>query len=156
MQIVTAGPEDAAEVLQVMRSAFEEYRGRLHPDTGALSETVEDVQVAIKEGGALIAYAANEAVGAARFAVRPGYLYAERIGVTPGYRDRGVAVALMNAIEDATRSLGLAEVRLGVRASLPGNLRFYENLGYRALESKAYPEGTDFEITLSKTLVSAT
>ena len=33
------------------------------------------------------------------------------------------------------RQAGLPEIRLGVRASLPSNLRFYENLGYRAFES---------------------
>jgi ribosomal protein S18 acetylase RimI-like enzyme len=31
------------------------------------------------------------------------------------------------------RSLGLAEVRLGVRKSLPGNQAFYKRLGYRII-----------------------
>jgi hypothetical protein len=58
----------------------------------------------------------------------------------------------MAAFEEAVRTLGVPEARVGVRASLPSNLRFYENLGYRTLTSRPYPTGTDFEITLSKRL----
>jgi hypothetical protein len=35
-----------------MRLAFEEYRGRLVPPSGALTETIEDVRTAISGGGA--------------------------------------------------------------------------------------------------------
>jgi hypothetical protein len=64
----------------------------------------------------------------------------------------GVAVVLMAAFEEGVRALGVHEAHVGVRASLPSNLRFYENLGYRALASRPYPTGTDFEITLRKVL----
>jgi hypothetical protein len=59
----------------------------------------------------------------------------------------------MTAFEEAVQALGVPEARVGVRASLPSNLRFYENLGYRALASRPYPTGTDFEITLRKSLI---
>jgi ribosomal protein S18 acetylase RimI-like enzyme len=72
--------------------------------------------------------------------------------VLPEQRGKGVAVALMAAFEAAVRALGVREVRVGVRASLPSNLRFYENLGYRAMKSRPYATGTDFEITLRKGL----
>jgi hypothetical protein len=58
----------------------------------------------------------------------------------------------MAAFEKAGRILGVPETRVGVRASLPSNLRFYEHLGYRALASRPYPRGTDVEITLHKRL----
>lgn len=45
------GVEQAHEVLRIMRLAFEEYRGRLVPPSGALTETVEDVRTAISGGG---------------------------------------------------------------------------------------------------------
>jgi ribosomal protein S18 acetylase RimI-like enzyme len=72
--------------------------------------------------------------------------------VLPEYRGRRVAVALMTALEEAVQALGVPEARVGVRGSLPSNLRFYENLGYRAMASRPYPTGTDFEITLRKSL----
>jgi GNAT superfamily N-acetyltransferase len=144
------GVEQASEVLRIMRLAFEEYRGRFVPPSGALAETAEDVRTAICGGGAFLAFAGDAAVGSARYRLFPDHAYAERVAVLPEHRGKGVAVALMAAFEEAVRALGVHEARVGVRASLPSNLRFYENLGYRALASRPYPTGTDFEITLRK------
>jgi hypothetical protein len=58
----------------------------------------------------------------------------------------------MAAFEEAVQALGVLEARVGVRASLPSNRRFYERLGYRALTSRPYPTGTDVDSTLSKSL----
>jgi hypothetical protein len=58
----------------------------------------------------------------------------------------------VKTFEEAVRALGVHEARVCVRSSLPSNLRFYEDLGYRALASRPYPTGTDFEITLRKVL----
>lgn len=73
----------------------------------------------------------------------------------PGFRGRGVAGALMAAVEMAARSRGLSSVRVGGRASLPSNLRLYERLGYRVLSSRPYPAGSDVDITLVKDLSPA-
>jgi ribosomal protein S18 acetylase RimI-like enzyme len=148
------GVEQASEVHRLMQLAFEEYRGRLVPPSGALTETIDDVRAAINSGGAFLAFAGEVAVGSARYRLFPDHAYAERIAVLPAHRGRGIAVALMAAFEEAIRVLRVPEARVGVRVSLPSNLRFYENLGYRALSSRPYPTGTDFEITLSKRLVA--
>jgi GNAT superfamily N-acetyltransferase len=150
--IRSVGVEQASEVRRIMRLAFEGYRDRLVPPCGALTETLAEVRTAIRGGGAFLAFAADVAVGSARYRLCPDHAYAERVAVLPGHRGKGVAVALMAAFEEAVRALGLPEARVGVRASLPSNLRFYENLGYRALVARPYPTGTDFEITLSKRL----
>ena len=70
----------------------------------------------------------------------------------PAYRGKGVAGALMAAIEASARAHGVAEVRVGVRGSLPANRRLYEKLGYRVLSSRPYETGTDVDMTLSKEL----
>jgi ribosomal protein S18 acetylase RimI-like enzyme len=150
--IQSVGVEQASAVLRIMRLAFEEYRDHLVPPSGALMETIDEVCTAIRGGGALLAFAGDVAVGSVRDRLFPDHGYAERVAVLPNYRGRGVAVALMAAFEEAVRALGVPEARVGVRASLPSNLRFYENLGYRALVSRPYPTGTDVEITLSKRL----
>jgi ribosomal protein S18 acetylase RimI-like enzyme len=152
MTIRPVGVEQASEVHRLMQLAFEEYRGRLVPPSGALTETIDDVRAAINSRGAFLAFAGEVAVGSARYRLFPDHAYAERIAVLPAHRGRGIAVALMAAFEEAVQTLGVPEARVGVRASLPSNLRFYENLGYRALASRPYPTGTDFEITLSKRL----
>jgi GNAT superfamily N-acetyltransferase len=150
--IRSVGVEQASEVRRIMRVAFEGYRDRLVPPSGALTETLEEVCTAIRGGGAFLAFAGDVAVGSARYRLFPDHAYAERVAVLPEHRGKGVAVALMAAFEEAVRALQLPEARVGVRASLPSNLRFYENLGYRALVLRPYPTGTDFEITLSKRL----
>jgi GNAT superfamily N-acetyltransferase len=152
--IHSVGVEQASEVRRIMRLAFEEDRNYLVPPSGALTETVEEVREAIKGGGAFLAFAGDVAVGSARYRLFPDHAYAERVAVLREHRGKGVAVALMAAFENAVRALGVPAARVGVRASLPSNLRFYENLGYRALVSQPYPTGPDFDITLSKSLAA--
>jgi ribosomal protein S18 acetylase RimI-like enzyme len=146
----SAGIDEAHAVLSIMQVAFEEYGGRLAPPSGALSETIDDVCAAISRGGALLAFSSDVAVGSARFRLSPGY--AGRVAVLPAYRGKGVAGALMAAIEASARARGVAEVRVGVRGSLPADRRLYEKLGYRVLCSRPYETGTDVDITLSKEL----
>ena len=150
VRIEPAGADGAAEVLLAMQRGFEEYRGSLQPPSSALDETLDDVRAAIARGGAFVARDGPTVVGSARYQFRPGYTYAERVAVDPAYRGRGVGAALMQAIERAARAAGYTEVRIGVRASRPGNLRFYEELGYRTQASRPHPRGPDFDMTLSK------
>lgn len=154
-RIEAAGAEHADLVRDAMRRAFEEYGGTLNPPSSALDETIEDVRAAMARGGAFVAREGEAIVGSARYQLRPGHVYAERVAVDPAYRGRGVGAALMRAIEGAARAAGYAEVQIGVRASLPGNLRFYESLGYRTRAARPHPRGPDYEMTLSKDLGTA-
>jgi PPOX class probable F420-dependent enzyme len=154
-RIEAAGAEHADLVRDAMRRAFEEYGGTLNPPSSALDETIEDVRAAMARGGAFVAREGEAIVGSARYQLRPGHVYAERVAVDPAYRGRGVGAALMRAIEGAARAAGYAEVQIGVRASLPGNLRFYEDLGYRTRAARPHPRGPDYEMTLSKYLGTA-
>ena len=148
------GLDEAEKVMQVMRLAFEEYRGKLYPESGALRETLEDVRSGIASGGALLAFVDEAIAGSARYRVFPGHLYGERIGVLPAYRGRGIAAALTQAIEASARERGVPQVHVKVRAAIPSNLRLYEKLGYRILVSEPYPVGTDVQITLARNLTA--
>jgi hypothetical protein len=57
-----AGVEQVIEVRRIMQLAFEEYRGRLVPPSGALTETVEEVRTVISHGGAFLAFVGDVAV----------------------------------------------------------------------------------------------
>ena len=149
-RIEIVGPDRAEDVLAATRAAFAEYAGVLDPPSGATTESLDEVRAGIAEGGALLAWIDGMVVGTGRWRTRDGFLYAERVGVLPELRGRGVGVLLMRAIEDAARVAGLAEVRLATRAALWRNLRFYEGLGYRTISSRRHPRGPDYEITLSK------
>ena len=135
-----------------MRLSFEEYRGKLYPESGALRESLEDVRAGILSGGAFLAFVGEQIAGSARFRVYPGHVYGERIGVLPAYRGKGIAAALTKAIETTAAARNIRHVRVQVRASIPSNLQLYEKLGYRFLESIPYPVGTDVSIALGKNL----
>jgi GNAT superfamily N-acetyltransferase len=152
IRIEAVGVQQADEVYRIMQLAFEQYRDRLTPPSGALVEIVEDVRLAIESGGAWLAFDGDQAVGCARYRFFPEYAYVGRLAVLPEYRGKGIATALMQTFETLAKQAGMAEARLGVRACLAENLRFYENLGYRALSARAYPEGGDVGITLNKRL----
>jgi PPOX class probable F420-dependent enzyme len=152
VSIDAAGVDDAGLVLAAMRRGFEQYRGSLEPPSSALDETEDDVRAAMARGGAFVARDGGVVVGSARYQFRGDHTYAERVAVDPGHRGRGIGASLMRAIEDAARAAGHAEVQIGVRASLPANLRFYEELGYRVRASRRHPRGPDYDMTLTKDL----
>jgi len=154
LRIQAAAIEEAEQVFAAMRLAFEEYRGKLYPESGALRETLEDVRSGIASGGAFLAFVDDAIAGSARYRTFPGHVYGERIGVLPAYRGRGIAAALTKAIEARASERGVSLVQVKVRASIPSNLRVYEKLGYRVLDSKPYPIGTDAEITLARDLTT--
>jgi GNAT superfamily N-acetyltransferase len=135
-----------------MRLAFEEYRGELYPESGALGETLDDVRCGIASGGAFLAFVGEAAAGSARYRVFPDHVYGERIGVLPAYRGRGISAALTKAIEASAGARGIPQVRVKVRACIPSNFRLYPRLGYRMVDAEPYPIGTDVQITLVKDL----
>jgi ribosomal protein S18 acetylase RimI-like enzyme len=147
-----AGLEEADTVMQLMRLAFDEYRGRLYPESGALGETLDDVRSGIASGGAFLALVDKAIAGSARYRVFSDHIYGERIGVLPAYRGLGIAAALTKAIESTAGARGVPQVQVKVRKSIPSNLRVYEKLGYRVVGFEPYAIGTDVQITLAKNL----
>ena len=147
--IVRVGPDDADEFVSVMRPAFESLRGRLDPPSGSHTETLDSIRASLAAGGGFLARIGDEVVGCARWRPEPDHLYAGRVGVLPEFRGRGIAAALMHAIEDVARQRGLPQVRVEVREPLADNLRFYERLGYRRLSVSQHPRGPDRVVLLA-------
>jgi GNAT superfamily N-acetyltransferase len=129
---------------RLTQEAFAEYRGRLDPPSGAFDESAMDVMRALEDGGALFAYVGDEAVGAARYRPTPDHLYVGRVSVLPAWRGRGIAVALMLALEQYAPKLRLKAIELGVRESLPSNVKLYEKLGYAVIRREPHPRNPDF------------
>ncbi len=57
----------------------------------------------------------------------------------PAYQRLGIGKALMAWVHDYARAAGYPEVRVGVRRQLPGNLRFYQQVGYRVIAEHRHP-----------------
>jgi GNAT superfamily N-acetyltransferase len=114
--------------------------GSLDPPSGALQETLHQVQADLRPelrpgtrgAGAALALLDGRAVGCLRWEVMPaGDFHVRRLAVEPVAQGRGVGGALMAWAEREAAARGCAAVTLGVRVALPGNLAFYTKLGYQ-------------------------
>jgi ribosomal protein S18 acetylase RimI-like enzyme len=133
-----------------MRAAFAEYSGALPVESGAHAETLEDVRAAIGEGGAILAFDGDQAVGSARFRPDGDDLYVARVSVVPAWRRRGVASAMMRFLEGVAAAYGKQAIRIGVRDSLPSNVGLYQSLGYELVSINPHPRGPDKVWTMRK------
>jgi ribosomal protein S18 acetylase RimI-like enzyme len=152
MQIRHARIEDAEAVQEIVRAAFEEYHGALPVSVSALDESVEDVRKAISSGQVLLALEGARALGTVRYEVRPDLLYVGRLAVLPSDRKRGVGAALMAHVERLAPSLERTRIQLATRQSIPGNIAFYERLGYKVVERVPHPRGPDTVVWFEKEL----
>lgn len=135
-----AAPADAQLVLDLIQTAFAEYRGRLKPDSSAYGETPEGIAAQlVGRQGAVIAERNGVAVGCVLFSEKGEDLYFGRLSVLPDHRRSGVAEALVAAIEDEARARGASGVLLGVRIALTGNQRLFTRLGYVEISRDAHP-----------------
>jgi ribosomal protein S18 acetylase RimI-like enzyme len=123
--------DDAPMLAALLRAAFEEYRGRLDPPSGALAETEASIRSKLTAAAALIAEVDGMVAGCVFVERQPGRLYLSRLSVLPAHRRRGVGRALIAAVEALARALGLPCVRLDVRLALTQQRAYYDRLGYR-------------------------
>jgi ribosomal protein S18 acetylase RimI-like enzyme len=152
VRFTQATREDAARVHAITQAAYAEYRGVLDPPSGVDRECIADVERALDEGGAVLAWIGDTAVGTVRLQHAADHLAVERLAVIPTARGQGIARALLAYLEDLARQSHLPEVRLGVRLSLPRNVDLYQGLGYQIRSVHPYPEGTDTWTLLAKSV----
>lgn len=135
-----ATPADARLVLDMIQTAFAEYRGRLKPDSSAYGETPEGIAgQLVGRQGAMIAERDGAAVGCVLYRDEGEDLYFGRLSVLPTHRRSGVAEALIAAVEAEARARGASGVLLGVRIALTGNQRLFTRLGYVEISREAHP-----------------
>lgn len=149
------GPEAAAEVHRLTQRAFGGYTW-LTPPSGAIHENEDDVRRDLEQHGGALARLDGTAVGCLRFVVEPRVLRVRRVAVDPDRQGLGIGQALMRWTETYAAGRGFAEVRLGVRAQLPQNRRFYEGLGYQVVREVPYPGTRDVHwMEMARTLTPA-
>src|SRR5262249_22010133 len=97
--------EDAVAITALIHRAFEQYRGRLSPESGALSETVESIRAAMDGGTILVAVTGERIGGCVSVRRKADFAYAARLAVDPAMRGQGVGRALVAAAEAVARRL---------------------------------------------------
>jgi ribosomal protein S18 acetylase RimI-like enzyme len=145
---------DAPALAATIAAVFEQYRGRLKPESGAFRESANGLGGELrKRAAAIVAERDGQVVGCVMTKVLQGDLYFGRLAILPPARGLGVARRLIAAVEADARARGLAGVRLGVRVVLTENQKLFASLGYVETGREAHP-GFDYptSINMRKTL----
>ena len=141
LEVRLASHEELPIVHALMLEAFEEFRDKLDPPTGALKETLADVEAAATQGGAFLAFWDGLPVGTGRYLFQGDHVYCGRLAVKPDYRGRGIAKALLDRIEQVAKEAGYPEVRLATREVMQDNVRLYTSRGYEVVEVSEHQSG---------------
>lgn len=98
---------------------------------GALSETEADVRRALESKKVLVASLQDRIVGSVRYEDLGGGIgYLSRFGVTPVLQQGGVGSALIEAVAEGCRDMGLSAVTLHTGARVTHLVSFYYRCGY--------------------------
>src|SRR4051812_6299935 len=112
--------DDASLMTDLIRTAFEDQRGKIDPPSGAHSETPEKVRAKLEQGGGFIASVDGEVAGCVVYYPEgKDYLYLGRLAVLSAFRQNGVGNALVTAVESKAQAQDYLGVSLSVRTSLP-------------------------------------
>lgn len=113
-------------------SAYEGYVMPFHIDEAALTWMQEKFDFDLD--ASRIAYQDGEPVGLVNLAVRGPDAWIGGVGVVTSARRTGVGEALMRAVHEEARSLGVERVWLEVIDSNTGARALYEKLGYEQVQ----------------------
>ncbi len=131
---------EAEAILCLTQTAFAAH-GNLDPPSGVFQETVDTVLQAMAEGTVYVAVRGADLVGVVRvraLAELPA-LYCGRLAVRASAQGQGIGTALMARVERQARAEGYPAVVVGVRVQLPGNIRFFQRLGYQVYAEHSHP-----------------
>ncbi len=139
LQVRTASEEDINQIVQLIRAAFDEYRGWLDPPSRAHEETAESIREKLSTGFAILAEIKSDVVGCVVCEPHEDFLYFGRLAVMPKFRGQGRARQLIQSVEMRARDLGCPALRLGVRAQLPDMLASYQRMGFQVIQAVSHP-----------------
>jgi GNAT superfamily N-acetyltransferase len=139
----TAHREEAERVAATVRRAFLTEAEIYGADVPPLHESAEDVRAAFDAGDVtLVAEAAGAIIGTVRGErLASGAVMARRLGVDAEWRGRGIARALMGALEAAYQEADRIEIFTGSRSTAA--LALYGSLGYEYVRTDTIAPGVD-------------
>lgn len=124
---------DIPLISSITRDAFRDYAKHVGDSIplSALQETHEDIARALLEKHVLVAEMDGQIVGSVRYEnLGGGVGYLSRFGVSPALQQGGVGSALIDAVSEGCRALGLQAVALHTGARISHLVQFYYRSGY--------------------------
>ncbi|KDO09482.1 GCN5 family acetyltransferase [Amycolatopsis mediterranei] len=127
---VTWDDPDAVRLREAQRTELDARYGSDDHEPGAVptAETVAVFLLARDAGGTAVGCGGLRLLG-------PGSGEIKRMYVEPAARGTGVAAALLRALEDHARRLGIPRLLLETGAWQPDAIRFYQREGYEPIEA---------------------
>jgi predicted N-acetyltransferase YhbS len=130
---------ESAAIADIIIEAFSVYRGWLNPQPSALLETAATIAEKLRVERCLLAEIGGVLVGCVMYKPEDVGVYLGRLAVLPSYRRRGIALALVGAVEAEARRLRAESISLEVRVALLGNQRLFTDLGFVEVARHAHP-----------------
>jgi RimJ/RimL family protein N-acetyltransferase len=136
LQIETANINDAKEILQLQRAAFES-QAKIYddPEIPPLTETLTQLKALFENHIFLKATIDGKIVGSARASINNGSCHIGRIIVSPENQNQGIGKKLLVAIEQQYPACRRFELFTGIKSAK--NIRLYEKAGYKAFKTEA-------------------
>lgn len=131
LQIRTATSEDADAILSCLASAFAAYRNEYTPK--GFADTVlsqSSLQHRMKEMQLFVAVWEGEVVGTIGCQINGKEAHLRGMAVVPDRQGKGVAVALLRAVENHLRAHHCELITLDTTLPLKRATRFYEKHGF--------------------------
>ena len=137
------GPCDAGVLAALVRDAFSDHVGLVDPPPSAARETSARIEAHLESGGRALMIVARDDPAAPLAAclfhdIGDGFHIA-RLAVSRKARRRGLALALLGAVEARARKEGLGRLVLQTRLALVSNRALFARAGYREVSFHAHP-----------------
>ena len=131
-QVRLALADDADDVAEVLRKAFEPHRPKYTSAAFAATTPAPDVvRERLLEGPVWVAARAGAILGTVSVVARGSALYLRSMAVVPTARGLGIGHALLRKAEAHARSNGHASLVLSTTPFLDDAIRLYERAGFK-------------------------
>lgn len=131
--LLPATPEDAPEVLELTRAAFERYAKeiRKREKVAALREQLSDVERDIAQKNVFVMRLDSKLVGSVRFeVVADGIAYLSRFAVDPDVQNLGLGGLLLEKVRMECYAKGVRAITLHTASRMRSTVAFYLKNGY--------------------------
>ncbi len=140
--IYKAGLEDLQEILQLQYLAYQSEAALFGSrDIPPLKQTLDEVIAEYNNGIVLKMTDDDVIVGSIRAKERNGTVYIGKLMVHPDYRRNGYGTKLLTEIE---KYFPNKRYELFTSTRSTGNIRLYQNLGYKMFDCKAITDELQF------------
>lgn len=130
---------DTDAIAALIRASFAAQSVVTDPSPSALRVTAAEVASVLASGGGMLAEAGGELAGSVLWAEKDRGLYLSRLAVSPAWRRRGVAKALIGAAQAAASAMGLRRLQLSTRLVLLDNRCLFAACGFVETTREAHP-----------------